>query len=146
LIFGYLAIRITILLYGIYAGSLLSVVFLAQSYNDFYLQTNGIFIFTIFLAVILGILYGITLLTVPKIGYINIGIIVAIVFSLLLQNSLLYLTGSLLAFYITFGVTGLIMIIVSLLELKNFIVICTSFTGAFFFIRPLGFFLPGYPN
>jgi hypothetical protein len=115
LILGYLAIRVTILLYGIYAGSLLSLVFLAQNYQDFYLQTNGIFIFSICLAVVLGILYGITLLTVPKIGYMNIGIIVAAVFSLLLQNSVLFLTGSLLAFYITFGVVALAMAIIALL-------------------------------
>lgn len=94
----------------------------------------------------LGILFGIALLTMPKIGYINIGVIVAALFSLLLQNSVLFLTGSLLAFYITFGVTALLMTIIALLELRYFIIICTSFTGAFLFVRPLGFFLAGYPN
>lgn len=94
----------------------------------------------------MGLLYGIALLTVPKLGYINIGIVVAALFSLLLQNSVLYLSGSLLAFYITFGVCGLIMAVISLMELRYFIIICTSFTGAFLFVRPLGFFLPGYPN
>lgn len=98
------------------------------------------------LAVVMGLLFGITLLTVPKLGYINIGVFVAALFSLLLQNSVLYLTGSLLAFYITFGVTALVMSIISLMELRYFIIICSSFTGAFLFIRPLGFFLPGYPN
>lgn len=98
------------------------------------------------LSVFLGLLFGITLLTIPKLGYVNIGIIVSAIFSLLLQNSFLYLTGSLLAFYITFGVVGLIMAILALMELKNFVIVCSSFTGAFLFIRPLGFFLTGYPN
>ncbi len=94
----------------------------------------------------MGLLFGIFLLTVPKLGYVNIGIFVAAIFSLLLQNSVLFLTGSLLAFYITFGVTAFLMTIIALMELRYFIIICTSFTGAFFFIRPLGFYLPGYPN
>lgn len=94
----------------------------------------------------MGILFGVTLLTLPRLGYVNIGLWVAVIFSLLLQNSVLYLTGNLLAFYITFGVTGLIMVIISLLALKNFIIISTSFIGSFWLIRPLGFFLTGYPN
>jgi hypothetical protein len=63
----------------------------------------------------MGILFGIGLLTMPKIGYINIGVFVAAIFSLLLQNSVLFLTGSLLAFYITFGVCALIMAVISLM-------------------------------
>lgn len=94
----------------------------------------------------MGFLFGIFLLTVPRLGYVNIGVFVAALFSLLLQNSVLFLTGSLLAFYITFGATALVMAIIALMELRYFIIFCSSFTGAFLFIRPLGFFLPGYPN
>lgn len=63
----------------------------------------------------MGILYGIFLLTVPKLGYVNIGVFVAALFSLLLQNSVLYLTKSLLAFYITFAVTAAVMAIIALM-------------------------------
>lgn len=63
----------------------------------------------------MGFLYGIFLLTLPKLGYINIGIFVSALFSLLLQNCVLYLTKSLLAFYITFGVCSLIMAIIALM-------------------------------
>ena len=98
------------------------------------------------MSVTLGVLLGIFLLTVPKLGYVNIGVFVAAIFSLLLQNSVLFLTGSLLAFYITFAVTAFVMAVVALMQLRYFIIISTSFTGAFLFIRPLGFYLPGYPN
>lgn len=94
----------------------------------------------------MGLLFGITLLTLPKLGYINIGLWVAVIFSLLLQNSVFYLTGNLIAFYITVGVAGLFMTIVSLLALRNFIILSTTFISAFWIIRPLGFFLPYYPN
>ena len=146
IILGYLAIRVTILLYGIFTGAFFGVIFVAESYTNFYLESDGIFIFVVCVSVLMGLLFGISLLTVPKIGYINIGVIVAAMFTLLLQNSVLYLTGSLLAFYITFGVSALAMAIVALMELRYFIMICSSFTGAFLLIRPLGFFLPGYPN
>lgn len=146
LVFGYLAIRMTILLYGIFTGSFFGVLLIAGSYQNFYLESNGLFIFTVCLAVFLGFLFGISLLTIPKLGYVNIGVLVGAIFSLLLQNSVLYLTGSLLAFYITFGVTGFIMAVIALMELKNFIIVCSSFTGAFLLIRPIGFFLMGYPN
>lgn len=88
---------------------------MAESYTNFYLESDGIFIFVVCVSVLMGLLFGISLLTVPKIGYINIGVIVAAMFTLLLQNSVLYLTGSLLAFYITFGVSALAMAIVALM-------------------------------
>lgn len=37
LIFGYIAIRVTILLYGVFTGSFFGVVFIAENYSDFYL-------------------------------------------------------------------------------------------------------------
>jgi hypothetical protein len=94
----------------------------------------------------MGFLLGITLLTIPKLGYVNIGLWVAVIFSLLLQNSVFYLSGDLMAFYITVGVIGMVMTIISLLALKNFIILSTSFISAFWIVRPLGFFLPYYPN
>jgi len=146
IIFGYLGIRITILLYGILTGTFFGVLFIAETYTDFYTQSSRINIFVLCLSILLGVLYGIILLTMPKIGYINIGVFVAMVLALLLQNAVLFLTGSLLAFYITFGAIAFVMIIVSLMALRYFIIVCTSLTGAFLFIRPLGFFIPGYPN
>lgn len=105
----------TILLYGIFTGSFFGVLLIAESYKNFDLESNGLFIFTVCLAVFLGFLFGISLLTIPKLGYVNIGVLVGAIFSLLLQNSVLYLTGSLLAFYITFGVTGFIMAVIALM-------------------------------
>ena len=77
------------------------------------MESSGIFIYIIVLATLMGALYGIFLLTIPKLGYLNIGLWAALVLSLLLQNSVLYLTGSNLPFYITFGVLGLLMAIIS---------------------------------
>lgn len=94
----------------------------------------------------MGILFGVMLLTLPRLGYVNIGLWVAVIFSLLLQNSVLYLTGDLVAFYITIGVVGLIMTVIALMKLKNYIILSTSFISAFWIVRPLGFFLSSYPN
>jgi hypothetical protein len=94
----------------------------------------------------MGILFGISLLTLPKLGYLNIGLWVAVILGLLLQNSLFYLTGTLTAFYITIGAVGLIMSAISLMAFKNYIIISTSFISAFWLVRPIGFFLSSYPN
>lgn len=102
--------------------------------------------FVICLSFLMGILFGVMLLTLPTLGYINIGLWVAVIFSLLLQNSVLYLTGDLVAFYITVGVVGFIMTAIALMKLKNYIILSTSFISAFWIVRPLGFFLSSYPN
>lgn len=94
----------------------------------------------------MGLTFGIALLTMPKLGYINIGLWDAIIFSLLLQNALLYLTGTMLAFYITLGVTSLVMAAISLLGFRKFVIVSTSFISSFWMIRCLGFFLNYYPN
>lgn len=113
---------------------------------DFLAQSKSMCILIIFLALLLGIMVGISLLTIPKLGHMNIGVWVAVVIGLLLQNGLLFLSNTLLAFYIITGVLVLIMIIISLLALRYFIILSTSFLSAFGLVRPLGFFLPHYPN
>ena len=70
----------------------------------------------------------------------------SITISLLLQNSVYFLTGSLTAFYITFGVLAFIIGIISLLKYKMYVIISSSIVSSFWIIRPLGFFLPNYPN
>lgn len=129
-------------------GAVIGIIFSAQNYvNFFYDYTgNGIRIFIVILCFVMGLLYGITLLTLPKLGYMNIGLWVAIIFALLLQNSFLYQTGSMVAFYITLGVTALIMMAISLLGFRKFIIFSTAFTSAFCLVRTLGFILPYYPN
>jgi hypothetical protein len=136
------------MIFGIMTGSVFGVIYMAQNYTDFVFDNNayGISVFIVLLSVLMGFLFGIVLLTMPKLGYVNIGVWVAVIFSLLLQNSVLYATGSLLAFYITLGVTALIMAVVALLALAYFIILSTTFISAFWLIRPLGFFLPYYPN
>ena len=84
----------TILMTGIYTGGFLGIIFSAENYENFFMEQTSIFIFVIVLSVVMGVLLGIFLLTVPKLGYLNIGLWSALVFSLLLQNSVLYLTAS----------------------------------------------------
>lgn len=148
LFMGYFVIRMTILIHGIMTGGVFSIVFSAINYQDFQFDNDAyaISVFIVLISVLMGILFGLALLTLPKIGYMNIGMWVAIIFSLLLQNSALYATGSMLGFYITLGVSGLLMLVLSLLALRNFIIISSAFTSAFWIVRPLGFFLPYYPN
>jgi hypothetical protein len=145
---GYFVIRLTIFLYGILTGAVFGIIFSAKNYvNFFYDDTgNGIIVFIILLSFLMGLLFGFALLTLPRIGYINIGMWDAIIFSLLLQNSVLYLTGNMTAFYITLGVSCLIMLAISLLRFRKFIILSTPFISAFWLIRTLGFVLPYYPN
>lgn len=145
---GYFVIRLTIFLYGILTGAVFGIILSAQSYvNFFYDDTgSGIIVFIILLSFLMGLLFGLALLTLPRLGYVNIGMWDAIISSLLLQNSFLYLTGSMNAFYITLGVSCLIMFAISLLRFRKFIILSTPFISAFWIIRTLGFILPNYPN
>lgn len=94
----------------------------------------------------MGAAFGVALLTLPKVGYVNIGFWVASIFSLLMQNSVLYLTGGMTAFYITLGISSFIMAGISLLGFRKFIIVSTSFVSSFWIVRTLGFVLPYYPN
>ena len=143
LLMGYFVIRLTILIYGIMTGAVLGVVISAQNYHNFFYDNNGngITIFIILLSFFMGFMFGLSLLTLPKLGYMNIGLWNAIIFSLLLQNSALYTTQSMTAFYITLGVSGFIMLAVSLLGFRKFIIISTSFISSFWIVRVLGLFL-----
>ena len=138
----------TIFIFGILSGAIFGIIYTAENYVNFIYESEGygIAVFVICLSVLMGILFGVALLTLPRLGYINIGLWVAFIFSLLLQNSVLYLTGDLLAFYITVGVVGFIMAAIALMKLRNYIVLSTAFISAFWLVRPLGFFLPYYPN
>jgi hypothetical protein len=148
LFMGYFVIRLTILLYGILTGAVFGIIFSAQNYVDFFYDDtgNGIILFIVLLSFLMGILFGFSLLTLPRLGYMNIGMWDAIIFSLLLQNSVLYLTASMSAFYITLGVSCLIMCSISLLRFRKFIILSTPFISAFWIVRTLGFVLPYYPN
>jgi hypothetical protein len=148
LFMGYFVIRLTLFLYGILTGAVFGIFFTAQNYeNSFYDDSgDGIKVFIILLSFFTGILFGISLLTLPRIGYINIGLWNALIFSLLLQNSILYLTETLTGFYITLGISGVIMLAVSLLRFRKFIILSTGFISAFWLVRTLGFVLPYYPN
>ena len=139
-------IRITICLFGILTGLVVGVVAIAEDYTDFMAQNDAICIFAVVLSLLTGLFYGIGLLTVPRLGYVNIGLWVAVVIGLLMQNAVLFLSGSLLGFYILTGILALIMIVVALLAMRFFIIVSTSFLSAFGLIRPLGFFLDSYPN
>lgn len=129
-------------------GAIFGLIFTAVNFVDYVSEDNAhsLCIVIVLLSFLLGTLFGIVLLTLPKLGYVNIGIWVATIFSLLLQNSVLYRTGSMLGFYITFGVSALLMTAVALLALRYFIILSTAFVSAFWLVRPLGFFLDYYPN
>ena len=148
LVMGYFWIRITLALYGVLTGSVLGVVLSAVTYHDsFYdLQTTAIMNWIVLLSIAAGVLLGVILLTLPKTAYANIGLWVALITALLLQNSLFFLSGSLLAFYITFGILAVVMLAISLLRFRKFIIVSTAFTSAFWLIRSLGLVLPHYPN
>lgn len=141
-------IRLTILIYGIMTGAVFGIIFSAQNYVDSFYDdsSNSIRVFIVLLSCLMGLLFGMGLLTLPKLGYLNIGMWDAIIFTLLLQNSVLYQTGSMVAFYITLGVTCLVMAAVSLLGFRKFIIFSTAFISAFWIVRTLGFVLPYYPN
>ena len=77
---GYFVIRLTILLNGIMTGALVGTIVSAMNYQNFYNSnsSSGIIIFIIILSVLMGISFGFALLTLPKLGYVNIGLWVAL--------------------------------------------------------------------
>ena len=148
LFMGYFVIRLTILIYGIMTGAMAGIIFSAQNYEDFFYNNDayGLSVFIVLLSLFMGLMFGIALLTLPKLGYVNIGFWNAVIFSLLLQNGALYATGSMAGFYITLGVSAFVMTAISLLGFRKFIIASTSFISAFWIVRTLGFVLPYYPN
>lgn len=100
----------------------------------------------IILSTILGIFYGFMLITLPKLGYFNIGVWLGAIGALMLQNAVLYLSKSLIAFYIVLGVFCLVLGIVAIMAFKYFIIVSTAIISGFLLVRPLGFFLDYYPN
>jgi hypothetical protein len=90
--------------------------------------------------------YGFLLITLPKLGYFNIGIWLGAIGTLMLQNAVLYLSKSLLTFYIVLGVVCLVLGIIAIMAFKYFIIISTSIISGFMIVRPLGFYLGYYPN
>lgn len=100
----------------------------------------------IILSALLGIFYGFLLITLPKLGYFNIGVWLGAIGTLMLQNAVLYLSKSLLAFYIVLGVMCLVLGIIAIMAFKYFIIVSTSIMSGFMLVRPLGFYLDYYPN
>lgn len=98
------------------------------------------------LSSILGIFYGFFLITLPRVGYFNIGIWFGVIISLLLQNSIFVYTKTLIPFYVCLGVISFICGIAGIMGFKYFIIVSTSLISGFLLIRPLGFYLPYYPN
>lgn len=144
--FGYFLIQITIFLFGWVAGSAFSLIYLAESYPNSDPSPTSVINFMIILSCLLGIFYGFFLITLPKLGYFNIGVWLGAIFTLMLQNAVLYLSKSLLAFYIVLGILCLSMGIIAVLAFKYFIIISTSIISGFMLVRPLGFYLDYYPN
>jgi hypothetical protein len=94
----------------------------------------------------MGFFFGSALLTLPKLGYVNIGFWNALIFSLLLQNSVLYLSGSMIPFWVVLGISAFAMGCISLLGFRKFVIVSTAFISSFWMIRALGLLLPYYPN
>ncbi len=89
---------------------------------------------------------GLVMLLYPRLGVTSLMLLFGVVFSLLLQAAVLNLTGTLLGLWITMGVVGGLLAIVSLARTPAWLLyISTSFSGAYLLVRPLGFWFGDYP-
>jgi hypothetical protein len=142
---GLFLIRITVFVYGFVTAAGFSLIFFTFGYplED---QTNSVLNWMIILSAILGLFYGFFVITLPRFGYFNIGIWFGIIISLLLQNSVLVYTKTLIPFYVCLGVISFICGIAGIMGFKYFIIVSTSLISGFLLVRPLGFYLPYYPN
>jgi hypothetical protein len=138
---GYFLVRITIFIYGAITAGAFSIIYFAEIYPQSFIGQTQILNFMIILSAILGIFYGFFLITLPKFGYFNIGVWWGAIISLLLQNGILYLSNSLIPFYITLGVICLVLGFTAIMSFKFFIITSTSMISGFLLVRPLGFFL-----
>lgn len=98
------------------------------------------------LACIFGVFYGFVLITLPRFGYFNVGVWFGVILSLLLQNAVFVYTKTLVPFYVCIGVLCFICGVAGIMGFKYFIIVSTSFISGFLLVRPLGFYLPYYPN
>ena len=98
------------------------------------------------LSCIFGVFYGFFLITLPRFGCFNVGVWFGIIICLLLQNAALSYTNSMVPLYICFGVIGFICGVAGIMGFKYFIIVATAVISGYLLIRPLGFYLPYYPN
>jgi hypothetical protein len=78
-----------------------------------------------------GLLVGLILFFFPLIALVIISIFIGMALGVLLYNIAFVYTGWIYSYYISVGVSALVVLILALLLKKTFIVIMTSFYGAF---------------
>ena len=142
---GYFLIRVTIMIYGFITAAGFSLIFFTFGYPE-QPQPIGILNWMLILSCIFGLFYGFFLITLPRFGYFNIGVWFGVIISLLLQNSVFIYTKSLIPFYVCLGVISFVCGVAGIMGFKYFIIVSTSFISGFLLVRPLGFYLPYYPN
>lgn len=94
----------------------------------------------------MGLFYGFFVITLPRFGYFNIGVWFGVIISLLLQNAAFIYTKTLIPFYVCLGVISFVCGVAGIMGFKYFIIVSTSLISGFLLVRPLGFYLPYYPN
>lgn len=92
-----------------------------------------------------GIVIGLILFFFPLIALVAISIFIGLALGVLIYNIALVHTGWQYAYYISVGVSAVVVLILALILKKPFIVIMTSFYGAFAIAYGIGVFVGGFP-
>lgn len=101
------------------------------------------------IAVLLGAVVGYLVTTLPKLGFMALGLWFGFVLAFVINNLFLYkieVDPPELLLYILMGILGIIFAVLSMYIWRELCIIATSFLGAYLIIRSLSLYIGYYPN
>ena len=101
------------------------------------------------IAVLLGAIAGYVATSLPKIGFMGLGLWLGFVLAFIINNLFLYkieVSPPGLLLYFLMAILGIIFAIMSMCMWRHICIISTSFLGSYLVIRSLSLYIGGYPN
>jgi hypothetical protein len=144
-LFGHYLRFMTMFTVGFVTGFGSLVVILSEFVLEHDSEENVVFVLTL-ICVAFGILLAYLTTTVRRIGIYLLGMWVGVIMALILNNTILYKTNSSGTIWIAMLVIGTFFGILGLWLKNRITIICTAFIGAYFTIRPLGWYIGHWPN
>lgn len=144
-LFGHYLRFMTMFTVGFVSGFGGLVIILSDFVLEHDSESNVVFVLTL-ISVAFGILMAYLTTTVRRIGIFFLGMWVGVIMALFLNNTFLYKTNKGGTVWIAMSVIGTFFGVLGLWLKNRITIICTSFIGAYFTIRPLGWYIGHWPN
>lgn len=144
-LFGHYLRFMTMFTVGFVSGFGGLVIILSDFVLEHDSESNVVFVLTL-ISVAFGILMAYLTTTVRRIGIFFLGMWVGVIMALFLNNTFLYKTNKGGTVWFAMSVIGTFFGVLGLWLKNRITIICTSFIGAYFTIRPLGWYIGHWPN